>query len=179
MTEGWVQRLPTAGISHVAEKQAKMWRRSRLGGHDGRLRAADTASDVGACSECGHARIPWKYLTHMAPAEGKADAGRDPVPAGFLTGAVPLVRGHPSRMFECSSRLPGLCVTSPRIVGMRAVACDTRSERRVCGGAVANQITIAAAGAVPLLFSPLPECLVFWYLFVPHVAGFCNGGVCL
>ena len=47
------------------------------------LRAADTASAVGACSECGHARIPWKYLTHMEPAEGKADAGRDPFPAGF------------------------------------------------------------------------------------------------
>ena len=29
-----------------------------------------------------HVYIPWKYLTHET-AEGKADAGRDPFPAGF------------------------------------------------------------------------------------------------
>ena len=72
----------------MSQKNAKMWRRSRLagGGHDGRLRAADTGFDLchkyilylylylGACSESGYARIPWKYITHMEPAEGKADS---------------------------------------------------------------------------------------------------------
>ena len=69
MTEGWAKRLPTAEITHVADKRKNVAEPAG-GGHDGRLRATDTASAVGACSECGHARIPWKYLTHMEPAEG-------------------------------------------------------------------------------------------------------------
>ena len=87
MTEGWAKRLPTAEISHVAEERKNVAAQPAGGGHDGRMRAADTASDVGACSECEHARIPWKYLTHMEPAEGNEGEKKYQIPNILVTQA--------------------------------------------------------------------------------------------